>query len=76
MTGKPDEEVVVPAVVTPPEVKELQDRLDAVDEKIEFVLGEVALRRGLTAGTWMGFLYGLALGFTVVTFLKYVLHWM
>ncbi|RLI27959.1 MAG: tetrahydromethanopterin S-methyltransferase subunit G [Candidatus Hecatellales archaeon] len=69
------EEPVVPAVLTPPEISELIDRLNAVDEKVEFVLGEMALRRGLKVGTWMGILYGFTLGSIICILLKFVVHW-
>lgn len=72
---KKESEAAVPVVVAPSEVKELWRRLDAVDEKVEFVLGEIGLRKGLTAGTWMGFLYGILVGYVVCLFLEYILHW-
>ncbi|MHC1586547.1 MAG: tetrahydromethanopterin S-methyltransferase subunit MtrG [Candidatus Hecatellaceae archaeon] len=70
-----DEEPVVPSVITPPEVSELLDRVGSMDEKMEFVLGEMALRRGLKVGTWIGILYGFTLGTLICIFLKFIVHW-
>ena len=72
-----EEEPTVPAVVVPPEkVSELTERLEAIDEKVEFVLGEMALRRGLKVGTWTGILYGFTVGSLICLFLKFVVHWL
>ena len=67
-------EAVVPSVVTPPELKSLLHRLDVIDEKVEFVLGETSMRRGLAAGTWLGLLYGIVVGLFICIFLEYVVQ--
>lgn len=69
-------EPTVPVVITPPEISELTEKLKALDEKIEFVLGELALRRGLKIGTWTGTLYGFTIGTLICIFLRFVLHWL
>jgi len=74
MSGEEEGEPTVPAVIAPPETSELTERLEAVDGKIEFVLGELALRRGLKVGTWTGALYGFTVGSLICIFLKFVVH--
>jgi N5-methyltetrahydromethanopterin:coenzyme M methyltransferase subunit G len=69
-------EPTVPAVITPPEISEFTERLKGIDEKIEFVLGELALRRGLKIGTWTGTLYGFTVGTLICIFLKFIVHWL
>ena len=71
-----EEEPTIPMVVVPPEISELTERLEAVDGKVEFILGEMALRRGLKIGTWIGSLYGFTLGSLICIFLKFVVHWL
>lgn len=72
-----EKETVVPAVIVPPDkVSELMERLKAVDEKIEFVLGEMSLRRGLKVGTWTGIIYGFTVGSLICLFLKFIVHWL
>ena len=72
--GEGGVEAVVPSVVTPPELKSLLNRLDVIDEKVEFVLGETSMRRGLAAGTWLGLLYGIVVGLFICVFLEYVVQ--
>ncbi|MEM2057797.1 MAG: tetrahydromethanopterin S-methyltransferase subunit G [Thermoproteota archaeon] len=62
----------VPVVVTPPEIAQLHSKLDAIDEKIEFVMGEVAQKEGLKIGSYIGFLYGFIVG-TVAAFFLYMI---
>jgi len=73
MTVKDREEVVVPAVVAPPEMSELYSKLDEIDEKVDFVLGEVAQKEGLRLGGHIGFLYGFLTGSLIMLILKFVL---
>ena len=73
MTVKDREEVVIPAVVAPPEMSELYSKLDEIDEKVDFVLGEVAQKEGLRLGGHIGFLYGFLTGSLIMLILKFVL---
>jgi len=73
MTVKDREEVVVPAIVAPPEMSELYSKLDEIDEKVDFVLGEVAQKEGLRLGGHIGFLYGFLTGSLIMLILKFVL---
>ena len=68
-----EREVKVPLVVAPPEVSQLYSKLDAIDEKIEFVLGEVAQKEGLRIGGHIGFLYGFLTGSMIMLILKFIL---
>jgi len=71
--GKLEEELkelAVPVATTPPEHTKLLSRLAAMDEKVEFVTGELAQRQGEKVGFAIGTLYGLIIGI-----LAYVLFW-
>jgi len=56
------EEVAIPIAVTPPEYRKLIERLKAMDEKVEFVMGELSQRQGEKIGFTIGILYGLFVG--------------
>ncbi|MCW3136025.1 MAG: tetrahydromethanopterin S-methyltransferase subunit G [Canidatus Methanoxibalbensis ujae] len=56
------EEVAIPIAMTPPEYRKLIDRLKAMDEKVEFVMGELSQRQGEKIGFTIGILYGLIVG--------------
>lgn len=58
-------ELAVPVAMTPPEHTKLLGRLAAMDEKVEFVTGELALRQGEKMGFAIGILYGLIIGILV-----------
>ncbi len=58
-------ELAVPVAITPPEHTKLQGRLAAMDEKVEFVMGELAQRQGEKMGFAIGILYGLIVGILV-----------
>ncbi|MCW3130482.1 MAG: tetrahydromethanopterin S-methyltransferase subunit G [Methanophagales archaeon] len=58
-------ELAVPVATTPPEHTKLLDRLAAMDEKVEFVTGELAQRQGEKMGFAIGILYGLIIGILV-----------
>ncbi|MCS7139233.1 MAG: tetrahydromethanopterin S-methyltransferase subunit G [Candidatus Nezhaarchaeota archaeon] len=68
-----EQDVKVPIVIAPPEISQLYSRLDAIDERIEFVLGEVAQKEGLRIGAHIGFLYGFLVGSMVMLILKFIL---
>jgi len=62
----------VPTVVTDPEdFQAVLDKLNQIDEKIEFVNSEVAQRIGKKVGRDIGILYGAVVG--IIMFLLYVL---
>ncbi|TQD23960.1 tetrahydromethanopterin S-methyltransferase subunit MtrG [Methanolobus vulcani] len=62
----------VPSVVTNPEdFQEVLEKLNMIDEKIEFVNSEVAQRIGKKVGRDIGILYGAVVG--IIMFLLYVL---
>jgi N5-methyltetrahydromethanopterin:coenzyme M methyltransferase subunit G len=67
---KEEKEIAIPIAVTPPEHKKLLDRIKVMDDKVEFVTGELAQRQGEKVGFAIGILYGLILGiFVFVLFL-------
>lgn len=62
----------VPSVVTDPDdFQAVLDKLNKIDEKIEFVNSEVAQRIGKKVGRDIGILYGAVVG--IIIFLLYVL---
>ena len=54
--------VPIPIAITPPEHTKLLDRLNVMDEKVEFVAGELAQKQGEKIGTALGILYGAVVG--------------
>jgi len=65
-----EKELVVPIAVTPPEYIKLQERIDTMDQKVEFVAGELWQRQGEKIGLVIGLLYGAMIAlFTYVIFL-------
>lgn len=68
--GVEEKELVVPIAVTPPEHTKLIERINAMDQKVEFVAGELWQRQGEKIGFTLGLLYGALIGlFTYVMFL-------
>lgn len=62
----------IPSVITDPaDFNAVLDKLDLIDEKIEFVSSEVAQRIGKKVGRDIGILYGATAG--IVLFLLYIL---
>ncbi len=62
----------VPSVVTNPEdFNAVLEKLNLIDEKVEFVNSEVAQRIGKKVGRDIGILYGAVVG--IIIFLLYVL---
>lgn len=62
----------VPSVVTNPEdFQAVLEKLNKIDEKIEFVNSEVAQRIGKKVGRDIGILYGAVAG--IMMFLLYIL---
>ncbi|MEM0217404.1 MAG: tetrahydromethanopterin S-methyltransferase subunit G [Candidatus Nezhaarchaeales archaeon] len=68
------EEIRVPMVIAPPEISQLYSKLDVIDEKVDFVLGEVTQKEGLRLGGHIGFLYGFLTGSMIMLILKFLLH--
>jgi tetrahydromethanopterin S-methyltransferase subunit G len=61
----------VPSVVTDPEdFQAVLEKLNQIDEKIEFVNSEVAQRIGKKVGRDIGILYGAVVG--IIMFLLYI----
>jgi tetrahydromethanopterin S-methyltransferase subunit G len=61
----------VPSVVTDPEdFNAVLEKLNQIDEKIEFVNSEVAQRIGKKVGRDIGILYGAVVG--IIIFLLYI----
>ncbi|RLE49397.1 MAG: tetrahydromethanopterin S-methyltransferase subunit G [Candidatus Methanomethylicota archaeon] len=70
-----EEELRAPTVVTPQdEFKAIMAKLDEIDDRVSFVLGEVTQREGLKFGTHIGFIYGLFVGLLISIILKFVLN--
>jgi len=66
------QQLVVPHVVVDrAEYNEVLKRLDAIDEKIEFVNAEIHQRIGKKVGRDIGILYGITTGILIV--LSYVI---
>jgi tetrahydromethanopterin S-methyltransferase subunit G len=57
--------VPIPIAITPPEHTKLLDRLNVMDEKVEFVAGELAQKQGEKIGTALGILYGAVVGILI-----------
>ncbi|MEM0217537.1 MAG: tetrahydromethanopterin S-methyltransferase subunit G [Candidatus Nezhaarchaeales archaeon] len=74
MSLKNEEEIKIPIVIAPSEISQLYSKLDAIDEKVDFVLGEVAQKEGLRLGGHIGFLYGFLTGSMIMLILKFLLH--
>lgn len=74
MSSKNEGEVKIPIVIAPPEISQLYSRLDAIDERVDFVLGEVVQKEGLRLGGHIGFLYGFLTGSMIMLILKFLLH--
>lgn len=69
-----DEIQTIPVTVAPiDEFKALIDKLNMIDERVEFVLGEISQREGLKIGMHIGFIYGVLSGFIITIILKYLL---
>lgn len=65
-----EKELAVPVAVTPPEYVKLLERIDTMDQKVEFVAGELWQRQGEKIGLVIGLLYGAMIGiFTYVIFM-------
>lgn len=66
-----EQDRVPSVVVDPADFNEVLDKLNRIDEKIEFVNSEVAQRIGKKVGRDIGILYGAVAG--IIIFLLYLL---
>ncbi|MBK5190140.1 MAG: tetrahydromethanopterin S-methyltransferase subunit G [Methanosarcinales archaeon] len=64
-------EKAVPVVTTPPEHTKLLERINDMDERVEFVAGELWQRQGEKIGFTMGLLYGVMIG--IVTYVIFLM---
>jgi tetrahydromethanopterin S-methyltransferase subunit G len=64
-------EIVPIAVVDPEQFAQLMERLDKIDEKIEFYQAEKFLRAGKSIGRDLGIHYGICAGLIIM--LAYIL---
>jgi len=65
------EEKAVPVAVTPVEHTKLLERINDMDERVEFVAGELWQRQGEKIGFTMGLLYGVMIG--IVTYVIFLM---
>ena len=66
-----EQDKVPSVVVDPTDFNEVLDKLNNIDERIEFVNSEVAQRIGKKVGRDIGILYGAVAG--IIIFLLYLL---
>lgn len=64
-----EQDRVPSVVVDPADFNEVLDKLNKIDEKVEFVNSEVAQRIGKKVGRDIGMLYGAVVG--IIIFLMY-----
>jgi len=44
----------------------IMDRLDEIEEKVEFASAEILQQRGVILGRWIGFLYGMVVAMLII----------
>lgn len=66
-----DDGIVPNVVVDQADYRRVIERLDALEEKVEFVHAEIAQRSGKRVGRDIGIVYGLSIG--TILFLVYVM---
>ncbi|HIH70341.1 tetrahydromethanopterin S-methyltransferase subunit MtrG [Methermicoccus shengliensis] len=66
-----DDGIVPSVVVDQADYRQVTERLDALEEKVEFVHAEIAQRAGKRVGRDIGIVYGLSIG--TILFLVYLM---
>ncbi|HDS45049.1 MAG TPA: tetrahydromethanopterin S-methyltransferase subunit G [Methanomicrobia archaeon] len=64
-------ELSVPVSIASPEYPQLMARLNEMDDRVEFVAGELWQRQGEKLGLTMGLLYGALIG--IVTYVLFMI---
>ena len=65
---------IPPSVITPSkEYKELQEKLDEIEERVDNTNAEIMQRLGKKAGRDIGILYGFIIGMIICNIIYYII---